>query len=135
MNSNNKYYVFPPRSSEQLECPPAPSLDEVGGKALSLYATSAAFPVPPGLALTVAFFQHWLKQIKETEAWKKYDDRKSMSTAEEDIVTKEDCDAVKEQCKEILSLNNDQTKSLEQAVQTAFGPKANLTNNLGIVAV
>ena len=48
-----------------------PSLDEVGGKALSLISTTkAGLPVPEGLALTVAFFQLWTDHIKAKDEWR-----------------------------------------------------------------
>jgi pyruvate,water dikinase len=47
-----------------------PTLAEVGGKALSLIATTkAGLPVPDGLALSVAFFAPWTEQIKATPEW------------------------------------------------------------------
>ena len=135
------YYVLQSSSSsdsigaqESRDSSP-PTLSEVGGKALSLYNTSKTFPnVPYGLVLTVAFFQPWLDMIKSTDAWRTYAS-KSLDCDDNVSVTKDDCDALKEQCKHILSLNDEQTKLLEEAVRATFGPDANITNNLGIVAV
>lgn len=46
-------------------------VSEVGGKARSLIATSAAgFNVPAGFVLTTEFFLPWLSQIKESELWR-----------------------------------------------------------------
>jgi rifampicin phosphotransferase len=47
-----------------------PTLSEIGGKALSLFAaTEAGLPVPPGLVLSVSFFESWFAQMKSTTAW------------------------------------------------------------------
>ena len=47
-----------------------PTLSEVGGKALSLIsATQASLPVPAGFALSVAFFDPWTDNIKQTPQW------------------------------------------------------------------
>ena len=131
------YYIFPTSiSADDDPSASHPTLGQVGGKALSLYETSAAsFPVPPGFVLTVEFFHPWLEHIKQTGAWRNYSDKQLTSTGEEDYVTKEDCDAIKEQCVKILSLDDDQMKLLDEAVKAAFGPEASNTNNLGIVAV
>ncbi len=46
-------------------------LDQVGGKALTLMQmTTAGMPVPPGLVLTVQFFEPWLEMLKQSPAWK-----------------------------------------------------------------
>jgi len=51
----------------------AATLDEVGGKGLSLLEGSrASLPVPPGCILTVCFFDAWLSQLKATTAWKRF---------------------------------------------------------------
>lgn len=93
---------------------------------MSLYESSAkSFSVPPGFVLTVDFFQSWLEQIQETKAWNDYVIHSSLA-----VVTKEDCDAIKGACKEILSMSDEQMALLQQAIATAFGD-----NNLGIVAV
>lgn len=63
-----------------------PSLSQVGGKAKALIETTqAGFPVPEGIALSVAFFQPWMDQVKKSEAFK----------AAMNNTTKENCDAVK----------------------------------------
>lgn len=52
---------------------PLPSLDQVGGKGLSLIRLfQAGFPVPPGFILTTAFFEPWLVLLKATPAWKQF---------------------------------------------------------------
>src|SRR5262249_47032842 len=49
------------------------TLEEVGGKGLSLLESSRALlPVPPGCILTVYFFEPWLSQLKTTDAWKMF---------------------------------------------------------------
>ena len=133
INSRNCYYIFPldcPSSEQEESCPstssPLPTLSEVGGKALSLYDASSTFPVPPGLVLTVAFFESWLEKIQQMEAWKNYADHQSPATA------MADCDAIKEQCEKILSLDDDQTILLEEAIKVTFGSEANITNNLSL---
>ena len=47
-----------------------PKLDQAGGKALALMQmTAAGMPVPPGLVLTVIFFEPWLETLKTASAW------------------------------------------------------------------
>ncbi|MEI7849064.1 MAG: PEP/pyruvate-binding domain-containing protein [Chloroflexota bacterium] len=47
-----------------------PKRDQVGGKALALMQMAAAgMPVPPGLVLTVKFFEPWLDVVKTASAW------------------------------------------------------------------
>ena len=139
-NNTQQCYVFPSCSSEQQACSSPPTLSEVGGKALSLYETSANFSVPPGLVLTVSFFQPWLDQIKKTSAWKDFASAAASPTDDADASTdvttsKTHCDAITTQCKKILSLSSSQKMQLEQAIKTAFGPEANIATNLGVVAV
>jgi rifampicin phosphotransferase len=48
-----------------------PKLSEVGGKAKALIETTkAGFPVPEGIALSVSFFEQWLKEVKSSKEWK-----------------------------------------------------------------
>lgn len=50
--------------------PEFPCTDQVGGKALALMQmTAAGMPVPPGLVLTVRFFELWLEALKLSPAW------------------------------------------------------------------
>ncbi len=50
--------------------PTLPSLDQVGGKALSLVKmTQAGLPVPPGFVLTVDFFAPWNATLEASPAW------------------------------------------------------------------
>ena len=139
-NTRKDYYIFPsdcPSSDQGVACnskskaPAAPTLSEVGGKALSLIDASTSFPVPPGLVLTVTFFETWLEQIQKSEAWKNYINNQYA----DGTVTKELCDAIKKQCENILSLDDGQIKLLEEAVKLAFGPDTDIRHNLGIVAV
>ena len=52
---------------------PLPSLDQVGGKGLSLMQLfQAGFPVPPGFVLTTAFFEPWIVLLKATPVWKQF---------------------------------------------------------------
>ena len=101
MTNEPHYYVFPTCSAEQLSHPSPPTLKTIGGKALSLFETSATFPVPPGFVLTVAFFQPWLDQIHQSDEWKTF----IASTADPNGVAKDHCDAIKAKCHEILSLD------------------------------
>lgn len=128
---NDKYFVFP--QNKQKEGLPSPTLSKVGGKALSLIKTSELdFNVPPGFVLTVSFFQPWLEQIQQTDAWKAFLSRTASGDDPEGSVTKEDCDAIKEQCTKILNLDADQKKYIEDAARATFGTDI---ADLGIVAV
>ena len=50
--------------------PTHPPLDQAGGKALALMEmTAAGMPVPPGLVVTVRFFEPWLERLKQSPAW------------------------------------------------------------------
>ena len=50
--------------------PNFPALEQAGGKALALVQmTAAGMPVPPGLVLTVRFFEPWLEILKQSPAW------------------------------------------------------------------
>jgi len=45
-------------------------VDQAGGKALALMQmTGAGMPVPPGLVLTVAFFEPWTARLRDTREW------------------------------------------------------------------
>ena len=130
--TQDQYYVFPTCSAEQLSHPSPPTLGTIGGKALSLYETSSTFNVPPGFVLSVAFFQPWLDGIKNTDEWKAF---VAVCGAGAGAVTKEHCDAIKAKCQKTLSLDASQEKELNRAISEAFGPDANTSKNLGIVAV
>jgi len=78
------YSLRPPESALG-----AASISQVGGKGLSLIDCSkAGFPVPPGFVLSVAFFESWLDNIKNTKEWKAFTQNPS----------KDACDALKAQC-------------------------------------
>lgn len=135
---NDKYFIFPENKEQEAPSSPAPSpkLSEVGGKALSLIKTSELhFPVPPGFVLTVSFFQPWLEKIKQTKAWKLFVSRLPSNNGPESNVTKEDCDAIKEQCKKILKLTSDQRSYIQDALKATFGHNDNDDADLGIFAV
>ena len=81
-----------------------PTLAEVGGKALSLIATTGAgLPVPGGLALSLAFFAPWTDAIKSTPEW-------AALLADPD---KDNCDAVKARAGALV-LNDDQRTALDR---------------------
>ena len=80
--------------------------------------------------LTVSFFRPWLEQIKTTKEWKSFTAKLSAASA----VTRDDCNAIKEQCK-TLRLDADQIRYLQDAAKAAFGHEADIETNLGIVAV
>ena len=47
-----------------------PRLDQAGGKAIALMQmTAAGMPVPPGLVLTVKFFEPWIDVLKQSSEW------------------------------------------------------------------
>lgn len=50
--------------------PDSPPVSQVGGKGAALFRLcSAGLPVPPGAALTSAFFAPWFATLRRTEAW------------------------------------------------------------------
>lgn len=88
-----------------------PTLAEVGGKALSLIATTrAGLPVPGGLALSVAFFAPWTEAIKATREW-------ADLLASND---KEACDRVKAIAAQ-MTLAKDQGAALDKALAALGG--------------
>jgi len=67
----------------------APDLAQVGGKAMSLiFMTQQGLPVPPGFVLTVAFFEPWLKYIRNAPEWAQV-----LNSSPEDL--ERNCEAVK----------------------------------------
>ncbi|MDY6866055.1 MAG: PEP/pyruvate-binding domain-containing protein, partial [Halobacteriota archaeon] len=87
-----------------------PELSHVGGKGMSLILmTREGLPVPSGFVLSVAFFEPWLKLIKESPEWAQV----LKSTPEE---LKKNCDMVKALC-EGLELDDAQKKVLSQAME------------------
>ena len=114
MTSEIFYYAFPSAPVDDGKTPP--SIAEVGGKALSLMETSANFPVPPGLVLTVAFFEPWREVVFETPAWIEFSKAAADAESGTGDVTKERCDAVRAVCTaENLSLTPSQEEQLEAA--------------------
>jgi phosphohistidine swiveling domain-containing protein len=88
-----------------------PQLSEVGGKAQSLIrSTQAGFPVPEGLALSVAFFQPWTEVIKSSAEWS------ALLTSP----IKDNCDAVKN-IAEKLTLTDAQRSQLTNAMEELKG--------------
>jgi len=54
-----------------FDATPLPTLSEVGGKGLSLMQMAhAGLPVPPGFALSVAFFVPWIADLQATSEWR-----------------------------------------------------------------
>ncbi len=88
-----------------------PSLSQVGGKAKALIETTqAGFPVPEGLVLSVAFFQPWMDQVKNADAFKR-------AVAEP---TKENCDGAKILAAG-LRFNESQRPEFDQAFKALEG--------------
>jgi rifampicin phosphotransferase len=88
-----------------------PKLSEVGGKAKALIETTkAGFPVPEGLALSVDFFEKWLKEIKSSKEWK----------AMLKNTTKESCDHVKVKAANMKFTKN-QKKVFESEIKGLAG--------------
>ncbi|MBL7065920.1 MAG: hypothetical protein ISS49_17220 [Anaerolineae bacterium] len=70
-----------------------PELAQVGGKAMSLITmTQHSLPVPPGFALTVAFFEPWLEYIQNTPEW-----GRALNSSPEDL--KQNTIAVEDLCR------------------------------------
>ncbi len=89
----------------------ATTLDQVGGKALSLIdATRAGFRVPQGVVLGVDFFRQWLEEVENSEAWGAF-----LSSPEEEL--RQRCDAVKARCA-VLQLTHTQQDELDEALRT-----------------
>lgn len=88
-----------------------PSISKVGGKAKALMETyTKGFPVPEGIALSVAFFEPWLDIIKKSEAWQ----------AVLNDTTKETCDVIKSKAAEMTFTDN-QKKAFEVSVGKLSG--------------
>ncbi len=84
-----------------------PKLNEVGGKAKALIETTiAGFPVPSGFALSVEFFNLWLKEIKNSSEWSKL-----LAN-----VTKEQCDIIKSKAAQLM-FNEQQKAEIEKALR------------------
>ncbi len=89
----------------------SPTLSQVGGKAKSLMVmTTAGFPIPEGIVLSVDFFAEWLNGVKASEQFKKT----LQST------TKENCDAVK-RFAERMVFTDQQEKIFESMFKTLSG--------------
>ncbi len=82
----------------------SPLLKQVGGKAKSLIEmTSAGFPVPTGIVLSVDYFEPWLSDVKNSEVFR---------TALQNI-TIDNCDAVKD-----FAINRPFTEEQNSALET-----------------
>jgi pyruvate,water dikinase len=70
-----------------LKASPLPTVEQVGGKALSLiYSANKGFPVPGAAVLPTSFFQPWMERLKDSSEWKafaqtKSDDKAAAATA------------------------------------------------------
>lgn len=92
-----KYFTF---NDESL-----PTLDQVGGKGLSLiYSKNQGFNVPPAALLSTEFFSPWMEQLKASSAWQTF---AQASDAERVAASK----AVKEFCQTLVFVE-DQKKTL-----------------------
>lgn len=97
-----------------------PPLFQVGGKALSLIqATFMKSPVPRGFALTVEFFAPWVAVLKQQSQWKKFA-TSSTTVQQQNDITREDCDAMKEICRQRFLNASNQNKDMEKIFQTAI---------------
>jgi len=86
----------------------SPELSQVGGKGLSLILmTQYRLPVPPGVVLSVLFFEPWLEHVKKTPEWDHF-----VKSSE---IVKENCDALKKACMS-LQLDDTQRNALEKSV-------------------
>jgi len=84
-----------------------PPLDQVGGKALALMQlTSAGMPVPPGLVVTVCFFEPWIEILKQSPAWLKLTRNAEIAQAAKEL----------QALCATLSLAGDQKIELDQAL-------------------
>jgi phosphoenolpyruvate synthase/pyruvate phosphate dikinase len=89
--------------------PELPPLEQVGGKALTLMQmTAAGMPVPPGLVLTVQFFEPWLEMLKQSPAWKNLTQTDELFRAAK---------ALQVLCG-TLELSGDQKNALNEALKT-----------------
>ncbi len=85
------------------------TIAEVGGKGLSLLEGSRTqLPIPPGVVLTVAFFDPWFVALKKLPAWKTF-------IHADEITLPKACAALKNQAA-TLSLTDSQKLALEQAL-------------------
>lgn len=88
-----------------------PELSQVGGKGLSLILmTQQELPVPPGIVLSVSFFEPWLAYIKRMPEWG------SVLTSSPEIL-KHNCDALKKVCMS-LKLDNIHKKVLMDTLKS-----------------
>ena len=89
-----------------------PALSEVGGKGLSLIImTQRGLSVPPGVVLSVSFFEPWLSHIKTTPEW----DTFVTSAEQENEIVTHHCDSLKKVCMS-LHLDSVQKEALDKAL-------------------
>ncbi|KYK27905.1 MAG: hypothetical protein AYK19_06330 [Theionarchaea archaeon DG-70-1] len=89
-----------------------PALSEVGGKGLSLIImTQRGLSVPPGVVLSVSFFEPWLSHVKKTPVWEH---------VQSSDFAKEDCDALKKVCMG-LQLDDVQKNTLLKSLKPLRG--------------
>jgi pyruvate,water dikinase len=95
-----------------------PELSQVGGKGLSLiHMTREGLPVPPGLVLSVAFFEPWMTYVQGTPEWADV-----LSGSPEALRQNSDC--LKELCL-TFELDSERSGALTQALRVlkADGPR------------
>jgi Phosphoenolpyruvate synthase/pyruvate phosphate dikinase len=87
----------------------AASVDKVGGKAHSLIRmTQIGLPVPPGIVLTVEFFEPWMNELKLAPEWTAF-----MTPAPGKL--KDACDALKVRA-QLLQFTDVQQRELDSAL-------------------
>lgn len=92
--------------------PEIPPLEQAGGKALALMQmTAAGMPVPPGLVITVRFFEPWLEMLKQSPAWDALTQRGDLSHSAKELQSL---------CR-TLELSAAQKGELDEAVKTLGG--------------
>jgi rifampicin phosphotransferase len=103
---NELVYIFP--GSDE------PPLVAAGGKGLSLIRTArVGLPVPPGLVLSVAYFEPWFEQLRRTPQWAAF---LKAGPAELERV----CTELKSLCPK-LELSPEQKTVLKEALQKVGG--------------
>lgn len=105
---SGKVENFQPEVIYSFDTDKKPELSQVGGKGLSLIVmTQHGLPVPPGVVLSVAFFEPWINYIRKTPEWDQFSSD----------ITKKSCDALKKICMS-LKIDDKQKKALESALHS-----------------
>jgi len=87
-----------------------PSLEQVGGKGLSLiYSNKKSFNVPSAVVLSTEFFQPWMKLLKATSEWKAFAQAKDDGMAAAARAVKHSC--------QTLAFSEDQGQALAEVRQ------------------